>query len=68
MKESEFPEGTVFYIKEFDVPLAHIPDKGWVNFYGGHSASYDPSSLRVDNNWRADSFEQWLAVVEKSIR
>ena len=28
---SVFPEGTEFYIKEFDVPLVHTPSNEWFN-------------------------------------
>ena len=65
---SDFPEGTEFVIKEFDVPLVRIPHKGWFNFFGGESKSYDATALKLGNNWPADSFEHWLEVVDKSIR
>ena len=66
MKLTDFPEGTEFYIKEFDVPLANIPDKGWVNFFGGTAKAYDFSWLKLGNNWLAEDFEKWVAVVEES--
>ena len=65
-KESDFPPGTEFFIKEFDLPLARIPKRGWFNWFGGAPRPYDESALRVDNHWLADSFEEWLAVVKAS--
>jgi hypothetical protein len=64
---SDFPPGTEFVIKEFDVPLVHVPGKGWFNWFGGVPCEYDPSALRADNNWPAESFEEWLRVVIASI-
>jgi hypothetical protein len=64
--QSDFPSGTLFMIKEFDVPLANVPGSGWFNWYGGVPRSYDPSWLKVDNNWPAESFEAWLAIVARS--
>ncbi len=66
MKLTDFPEGTEFYIKEFDVPLANIPNQGWVNFYGGKPKAYDDSPLKPGNNWPAESFEEWTGLVEAS--
>jgi len=65
---SDFPEDTVFVIKEFDVPLAWIPGQGWVNWFGGTPRPYDASFLRVDNNWPAGSFEEWVQVVAESLK
>jgi hypothetical protein len=67
-KSSGFPPGTEFIIKEFDVPLVRIPGQGWFNWFGGTTRPYDASSLRVDNNWPAESFEEWLGVVQASLR
>ena len=67
-KSSGFPPGTEFIIKEFDVPLVWIPGQGWFNWFGGTPRPYDASSLRVDNNWPAESFEEWLGVVQASMR
>jgi len=67
-KRSDFPEGCMFYIKEFDVPLVHGINGGWVNWYGGRPRAYDSASLRVDNNWLAESFEEWAEIAAKSIR
>ena len=66
-KLSDFPEGTEFTIKEFDVPLVFIPHKGWFNWWGGKPEAYDVEGLKPGNNWEADSFEQWLKIVEDSI-
>lgn len=65
---SDFPAGTKFVIKEFDVPLALVPGKGWFNWYGGYPRKYDSGALRVDNNWPAESFEEWRAVVRASLK
>ena len=67
-KPSDFPPGTEFLIKEFDVPLVRIPGQGWFNWFGGAPRPYDASHLRVDNNWPAGSFEEWIAVVEASMK
>lgn len=68
---SDFPPGTQFIIKEFDLPLAKVPVDGkveWQNWFGGTPQRYDLTRLRVDNNWPADSFEQWAKVVADSLR
>jgi hypothetical protein len=64
---SDFPSGTAFVIKEFDVPLVRLPDGGWFNWFGGTPRPYDVTALHVDNNWPADSFEEWVGIVEKSL-
>ncbi len=65
-KRSDFPEGCLFYIKEFDVPLVHGRN-GWENWFGGRPRKYDSAALKVDNNWLAESFEEWAEVVAKSM-
>jgi len=67
-QSSDFPSGTEFVIKEFDVPLVCVPGRGWFNWFGGTPRPYDPKSLRVDNNWPAESFEEWVGVVEASMK
>lgn len=64
---TDFPEGTVFYIKEFDVPLVHDPSNKWYNWFGGKLREYDITNLKPGNNWQADSFEEWLKIVKDSI-
>jgi len=64
---ADFPAGTEFIIKEFDVPLVCIPGRGWFNWFGGSPRPYDVGFLKVDNNWQAESFEEWRAIVEGSI-
>ena len=54
-------------IKEFDVPLVRVPGRGWFNWFGGMPRPYDVSFLRVDNNWPAESFEEWAGVVAASL-
>ncbi len=66
-KASDFPEGTLFVIKEWNVPLAWIPGRGWVNWFGGAPRPYDPGFLRVDNNRPAGSFAEWLQIVAASL-
>ncbi len=66
-KSSDFAPGTEFVIKEFDVPLVRVPGRGWFNWFGGTPRPYDASLLRVDNNWPAESFEEWVRVVEQSL-
>lgn len=65
-KLEDFPEGTEFYIKEFDVPLANIPNIGWVNYFGGKARQYDVTDLKPGNNWPADNFSQWIKIVDES--
>lgn len=65
--QADFPADTDFYIKEFDVPLAWLPDGSWVNWFGGRPRPYDPRGLKPGNNWPAESFEQWLDVVRGSL-
>ncbi len=64
---ADFPPGTAFVIKEFDVPLVQIPARGWFNWFGGKPRPYDETALRIDNNWPAESFEEWLGVVAESL-
>lgn len=66
-KASDFPPGTVFIIREFDVPLVQIPGQGWFNWFGGKPRPYDVTALRVDNNWPADSFDEWLRLIKDSL-
>lgn len=66
-KISDFPAGTEFVIKEFDVPLARVPGQGWFNWFGGTPRPYDECSLRVDNNWIAESFEEWIGIIKASL-
>jgi hypothetical protein len=63
---SDFPSGAEFVIKEFDVPLVHVPDGSWFNWFGGTPQPYNASYLRVDNNWSV-SFEEWVDVVAASM-
>lgn len=67
-KRSDFPSDAEFVIKEFDVPLVRVPADGWFNWFGGTPQPYDASSLRVDNNWPAESFEEWVGIVAASLR
>lgn len=67
-RESDFPEGTEFIIKEFDVPLVRTPSNEWFNWYGGRPGPYDVRQLKTGNNWPAESFEQWLRVMDRSRR
>ena len=66
-KRSNFPSAAEFIIKEFNVPLVQVPGEGWFNWFGGTPRPYDPSSLRVDNCWSADSFEEWVEVIAESM-
>ncbi len=74
-KASDFPPGTAFVINEFDVPLVSVPDtaKGssevsWFNWYGGFPRPYDPSHLKPGDALDADSFEEWVGIVEASLK
>ena len=66
-KRSDFPSAAEFVIKEFDVPLVRFPGGEWFNWFGGMGQPYDASSLRVDNNWPATSFEEWVGIVAASM-
>ncbi|EKE70215.1 hypothetical protein B3C1_13973 [Gallaecimonas xiamenensis 3-C-1] len=69
-KLEDFPLGTEFYIKEFDVPLVRISEGSkckWLNWFGGTPKEYDATALIVSNNWEAESFEQWLKIVKDSL-
>lgn len=69
-EKNHFPDGTRFYIKEFDVPLAQEPHGGhckWYNWFGGRPKEYPPEGLKPGNNWEANSFEEWQKVVRESL-
>jgi hypothetical protein len=69
-REEDFPDGTVFYIKEFDVPLAMVPEGGsvtWYNWFGGVPKTYDVSNLKQGNNWEAESFSEWKQLIAESV-
>ena len=66
-KRSDFPREAEFVIKEFDVPLVRLPVAGWFNWFGGAAQPYNAASLRVDNNWPAASFEEWVGIVAASM-
>ena len=67
---NDFPKGSKFYIKEFDVPLVQMPDCEycvWFNWFGGNPVKYDASGLKPGNNWEAESFDEWLNIVKQSL-
>jgi hypothetical protein len=66
-KISDFPAGTEFYIKEFDVPLVRTPTNEWFNWRGGKSKEYDVKNLKQGNNWLAESFEEWVSIINESL-
>jgi hypothetical protein len=68
--KSDFAPGTEFLVFEFECPLAKSPSGDgatYVAWYGGAPSKFDPAYLKVDNNWLADSFESWAALIERSI-
>lgn len=68
---TDFPANTEFIIKEFDVPLSRTWVDGqaqWRNWFGGTPTPYDVKWLKVDNNWPARSFDEWVALVADSIQ
>jgi len=72
-KEADFPSGTEFYIFEWDVPLSKEPDNtgkkvSYFNWYGCKKRPYPIERLKIDNNWPADSFEQWLQIIRQSLK
>ena len=71
-KKSDFPPGTEFYIFDWDVPLSKEPAGdgkavSYYNWYGGKRRPYSIERLKVDNNWTAESFDQWLEVIRESL-
>ncbi|CAA2108503.1 hypothetical protein [Variovorax paradoxus] len=67
---TDFPEGTEFVIKEFDVPLVRMPHGErwtWFNWFGGAPRPYSVEHLKPGNNWPAATFEAWAAVVKASL-
>ena len=68
-RKEDFPEGTRFYIKEFDVPLALAPDGdsiAWYNWFGGEAQLYDCSHLKQGSHWEAESFSEWQRLIIES--
>jgi len=65
-EKSNFAEGTEFYIKEFNIPLVHTPSNEWFNWFGGRPQKYDVKNLKLGNNWLAESFEEWVRIVDES--
>ena len=70
-KESDFPEGTRFLIKDWDIPLSTGSYKGnkalYTSWYGGIPHPHPSETLKIDNNWPADSYTHWLEIIEKSM-
>ncbi|SAI73849.1 Uncharacterised protein [Bordetella ansorpii] len=66
-REDEFPPGSTFHIKEFDVPLVHVPGQGWFNWFGGAPRAYDINGLKLGNNWPAQDFQEWATLVRDSL-
>ncbi len=67
--EADFPPGTEFIIKDFDVPLTRVPGgvrREWFNWYGGMPRPYAVGNLKAGNNWQASSFAEWIFLVEAS--
>jgi hypothetical protein len=57
-------------VLEFDVPLARIPGdvpSNWVNWFGGVPRAFDVAWLKPGNNWPAESFESWAALIADSL-
>jgi hypothetical protein len=65
---SDFPPGTEFVIDNFDVPLVFVPHTGWFNWFGGVPGAFDPSGLKQGENRPAHSFEEWVGIVEASLK
>ncbi len=71
-KQSDFPKGTEFYIYEWDVPISKEPNEdgktvSYYNWLGGSKRTFPIESLKIDNNWPADSFEEWINLIRESI-
>ncbi|ODC02922.1 hypothetical protein BFW38_04500 [Terasakiispira papahanaumokuakeensis] len=71
-QEEDFPKGTAFYIFEWDVPLSKEPNAdgqtvSYFNWFGGEKKPYPIERLKIDNHWPADSYAQWIKVIEASL-
>ncbi len=67
-RASDFPPGTKFVISEFDVPLVWVPHEGWFNWYGGVPSRYERTPGYGLTEWPAESFEEWVGIVEASLK
>ena len=67
---ADFPPGTRFVIYEFDSPYASVPGQGWFSWWGGVPRPSDMPhrQFKSGNNWNADSFEQWLAIIKETMK
>ena len=65
-KIADSPEKTEFYIKECNAPLVHTPSNEWFNWFGGKPREYDIKNLKIGNNLLAESFEEWVRIVDES--
>ena len=65
-KKADFPDGTEFYIKEFDVPHVRTPSNEWFNWFGGKPRQYDVKNLKLENNRPAETLEVWVRIVGES--
>ena len=46
-----------------------MPGQGWFSWWGGVPRPYDPRGrLKSGNNWTADSFEEWAALIAATIK
>lgn len=69
-RRADFPAGTEFVIKEFDVPLVQVTcgeRPAWFNWFGGTPRPYAVEHLKPGNHWPAATFEEWAAVVKASL-
>ena len=71
-KESDFPANTQFYIYEWDVPISKEPDEDgksvcYFNWYKGIKSPFPIEDLKIDNNWLAESFEEWIKLIKDSL-
>ena len=66
--ESDFSRSTEFYIYDWDIPLTKETNNDGIgvqyfNWLDGTKKPFPIESLKIDNNWPAESFNQWVSNI-----